>query len=253
MQHEILRSYRVWDRTTRLFHWINVLCVTGLVAAGLVILNAKALEVGTQGKVLLKTVHVYIGYVFCLNLLWRMVWGFAGNRYARWRAIVPIGGEYWRSLGEYLRGLRHGHVQTYLGHNPLARVMVAVLLMMMLIQAGTGLTLAGTDLYKGPFGNYFATWVAATGEGHPGPAGLQPGAMEHVDEVAYKAMRKFREPIEKTHLYSFYVLLTAIVLHIATVVVTEIRERNGLVSAMVTGNKVASGAPVDCDNAQQPG
>ena len=31
--------------------------------------------------------HVYIGYVFAINLVWRLVWGFMGNRFSRWRAI----------------------------------------------------------------------------------------------------------------------------------------------------------------------
>ncbi len=31
--------YSVWDRTTRWFHWVNVICVIGLVSVGLVIFN----------------------------------------------------------------------------------------------------------------------------------------------------------------------------------------------------------------------
>ena len=43
-------------------------------------------------------------------------------------------------------------------------------------------------------------------------------------------------------------LIGAIFLHITGVVVSEIRERNGLVSAMFTGNKVFSNKPVDYDD-----
>ena len=53
-----LKYYSVWDRTTRLFHWLNVICITGLVGVGIVILNAKALGVSGEGKVILKTIHV---------------------------------------------------------------------------------------------------------------------------------------------------------------------------------------------------
>jgi cytochrome b len=47
-----LASYRVWDAPTRWFHWINLLCVVGLVAAVSVILNASALGVANAGAFL---------------------------------------------------------------------------------------------------------------------------------------------------------------------------------------------------------
>ena len=34
-----LDQYHVWDRTVRVFHRVNFICVTGLLAVGLVILN----------------------------------------------------------------------------------------------------------------------------------------------------------------------------------------------------------------------
>ncbi len=63
-------AYRVWDRTTRWFHWINALCVIGLAMLGLAILNEKSFGVSADGKVLLKTLHAYVGYVFVINLTW---------------------------------------------------------------------------------------------------------------------------------------------------------------------------------------
>ena len=40
-----LKAYLVWDANIRWFHWINVLCVFGLIAVGVAILNGKALGV----------------------------------------------------------------------------------------------------------------------------------------------------------------------------------------------------------------
>ena len=48
-----LKSYPVWDVPTRWFHWINVLCVIGLIAIGVVILNANILGVTSDGKVVM--------------------------------------------------------------------------------------------------------------------------------------------------------------------------------------------------------
>jgi Ni/Fe-hydrogenase 1 B-type cytochrome subunit len=47
------------------------------------------------------------------------------------------------------------------------------------------------------------------------------------------------------HLYSFYVLLVVVVLHVAAVIITELREGGGIISAMFTGRKVLGRHPVD--------
>ena len=86
-----LKVYRVWDAPTRWFHWINAVCVVALVVVGYLILNGRALEIPRTSSLKLKTIHTWVGYVFAANLLLRIVWGFVGNRYARWRAILPGG------------------------------------------------------------------------------------------------------------------------------------------------------------------
>lgn len=241
------RYYSVWDRTTRLFHWINVLCIIGLMAIGIVILNAKILGVSGDGKVLLKTIHAYIGYVFVLNLLWRFFWAFVGNKFSRWKSILPGGDGYWRSVNVYVRGVRNHKAPQYLGHNPVAKLMVTFLFLLLTTQATTGLVLAGTDLYLPPFGHEIAEWVAASGEEHEKIADLKPGSKEGVDPEAYAEMRDFRKPFITLHVYVFYTLLVTIILHIIAVVVTDIREKNGIISAMFTGKKVMSEKPLDID------
>lgn len=243
--NEDLKYYSVWDRTTRWFHWINVICIIGLIGVGVIILNNKTLGVSGDGKILLKTIHVYIGYVFVLNLIWRFIWGFLGNKYSRWKAVLPVGKDYWRSVSKYVAGAKTGEPPQYLGHNPIAKLMVAFLFLLLTTQAITGLVLAGTDLYLPPFGHEIAEWVTGSGEEHEKIKNLKPGSKDDVDSEAYAQMRKFRKPFITTHVYSFYVLLIAIALHILAVVLVEIREKNGLVSAMFTGKKIVSKKPVD--------
>jgi Ni/Fe-hydrogenase 1 B-type cytochrome subunit len=79
-----VKVYSVWDRSIRVFHWLNVICVTGLIFVGVAILYSKNLGVSSDGKILLKTVHVYIGYVFAVNLVWRWFWMWVGSRYSKW-------------------------------------------------------------------------------------------------------------------------------------------------------------------------
>ena len=243
---EHLKEYPVWDSHVRWFHWINVLAVIGLVAVGTVILNGKALGISGEGKVLLKSVHVYIGYLFCLNLAWRLVIAFiAKNRFSRWQSMLPLGREYLQSLRQYLDGRKQGRTPVYLGHNPLARLMLSFLLALLAAMAITGLVLAGTDLYMPPFGGIFADWV--TGGDQAKLAQLLPGSKEFVDPALYAEMRDFRKPFITLHYYAFYLLLAAVVVHIAAAALSELRRGRGLISAMFSGSKVLPEEPVDLE------
>ncbi len=237
-----LKTYTVWDAGTRWFHWINLLCMLGLIAVGVAILNDKALGVSNDGKILLKTVHVWIGYVFALNLLWRLVWAFIGGPHARWRAILPGGRGYPGEVRAYIADFSAGRPRQYLGHNPLGRIAVTLLLLLLTAQAVTGLVLAGTDLFYPPIGGWIADRIAAPGVD---PATLVPYAKEMYDTVAYDAMRAFRKPFITIHYYGFFALLFFAVIHVLAVVLTELREGSNLVSAMISGRKVLSGPPAD--------
>ena len=237
-----LKSYAVWDAGTRWFHWINALCVIALGVIGFLILKEGALGISTPGKVLLKTIHVWTGYVFAANLAWRIVWAFIGNRYARWRAILPGGKGYLHSLRGYVTSFVAGHPGQYAGHNPAGRLAVAVLLLLIAVQAITGLVLAGTDLFYPPFGHWIAQWVAAPGID---PGSLVPYAPDMYAEGAYADMRSLRSPFVTVHLYTFYVLAVAVVAHVTAVIIAERKEGGSLISAMFTGRKIIAGRPVD--------
>lgn len=237
-----LKSYTVWDVSTRWFHWINALCVIALAFVGLVILNASTLDVSNAGKITLKKAHTWIGYVFAFNLVWRIVWAFFGNRYARWRSILPGGKGYWQALRSYLAAFIAGHPEQYVGHNPAGRLGIAALFLLITVQAITGLVLAGTDLFYPPLGHWIAQWIAAPGID---PGALIPYAREMYSTAAYEEMRAFRKPFGLVHLYGFYVLVVVVFLHVAAVIITELREGGSIISAMFTGRKIIGGRPAD--------
>lgn len=239
-----LAPYPVWDATVRWFHWINVLTVLALMSIGVVILNGGALGLSDAGKIALKTWHVLIGYVFLANLLWRLVWGFVGGVHARWRAILPGGPGYLRSLGQYTSSLLAGRPELYVGHNPLGRIAVSLLLLLLLVQGLSGLVLAGTDIFYPPFGHWMAQWVAAAGVD---PAELIPYRPDLVDAAAYDAMRGLRAPFISVHEIGFYVIASLVVIHIAAVVFTELRGGGTLVSGMISGRKILAGVPKDAE------
>jgi cytochrome b len=220
----------------------------GLIFVGLAIFYNKDLGVSAEGKILLKTIHVYIGYVFSVNLLLRISgFFFSSNKFSHWKAIIPFGKAHRLSLKSFVKGSKAGNPANYLGHNPIARIMVAFLFVLLAAQATTGLMLAGTDLYYPPFGNTIAGWVAEKDDNNQIKK-VSLGSKDNVDPEAYKEMRVFRKPFITVHVYVFYLLLIAIFLHIAAVAIAEVRECSGLVSAMFTGKKVFSKKPVDLDD-----
>lgn len=220
----------VWSRKIRLFHWVNVITISLLIIIGVIILNGKMFGVSSDGKVLLKTIHVIVGYVFAINLLFRFLIGFIGTSYERWGKTLPFNKGFKSDLVAFKQGDKH----TYKGHNPAGKLMVFALLSLMSIQMVSGLVIAGTDIYYPPFGSYFAESIAID-KGNVGS--IKPYSKINVDEKAYQEMRDIRKPFITAHVYAFYGLLLLIPLHIIGVIVGERRERSALVSAMFNGYK----------------
>lgn len=220
----------VWSRSIRFFHWVNVVSIVLLLALGLVIFYGKALGVSQEGKVLLKVIHVVVGYVFAVNLCFRLFKGFWGKGLERWSHTLPFSKGYRQSLREY----QANSTKIYQGHNPVGKLMVAALLLVMSIQMISGLVLAGTDIYYPPFGQYFAKQVA---EDKTQLEMIKPYSKENVNAMAYQDMRAFRKPFITAHIYAFYALLLLIPLHIIGVVCAERKTKTGLTSAMITGYK----------------
>jgi cytochrome b len=180
---------RVWDVPVRLFHWS---LVAGFTA---VYLSAEWHKM---------TVHVWLGYALVALVLFRLVWGFSGNQYARFRSFIFSPQE---TLA-YVRSLRSGHPKHYYGHNPAGALMVFALLGILLAIFTTGLvTLAVID-FEGP---------------------LLSLANSISDETAYL----FRH----AHGLMVNIALLLIPLHLLGVVSGSIQHKENLVRAMVTGMK----------------
>jgi cytochrome b len=220
----------VWSRKIRLFHWINVIAILLLVIIGVIILNSKILGVTSDGKILLKTMHVIVGYIFAINLLIRLIIGFIGKSYERWNKTLPFNRGFKGELIEFQQSKK----PAYKGHNPVGKLMVLALLTLMFIQMVSGLVIAGTDIYYPPFGSYFAQSIAVDKDNI---SNIKPYSKVNVDEKAYKTMREIRKPFITAHVYAFYGLILLIPLHVVGVIVAERKERNALVSAMFNGYK----------------
>ena len=220
----------VWSRNIRLFHWLNVLSVILLIVIGSMIYFAKDIGISTDGKILLKTIHVCVGYVFAANLIFRIILGFIGKGYERWGQTLPFSKAFKQELADF----KQDKNKVFKGHSPLGKLMVGALMLSLSIQMISGLVIAGTDIYYPPFGQYFASSIA---QDKNKVELIKPYSKENVDAGAYKEMRSLRKPFITAHVYSFYFLLLLIPLHILAVLLAERREKHSIVSSMIHGYK----------------
>ena len=102
---------KVWDRAVRSLHWALAATVVAAWASG-------------GSATLPPDVHDVLGYVAGAIVAARLVWGFAGSRFARFSQFVRGPTVTWGYLRDVLKGRDTRHV----GHNPLGGWMVMLLL-----------------------------------------------------------------------------------------------------------------------------
>lgn len=177
----------VWDLPTRIFHWS---LVVSFIVAWLTFDDNRYLFV-----------HVYAGYVFFGLLVFRLLWGAVGSRYARFRSFAYD----WPSVFAYLKGLLNGQATRHIGHNPAGGW--AIFLMIIL---GLLVSIAGILVLSGE-------------EGHGPLAGLIPYS---VGEVA-----------KELHEVFGWTMLLVTFVHVAGVFVESLLHHENLILSMINGTK----------------
>lgn len=181
-------SIKVWDPLVRFFHW-------SLVSAFLIAFI-------TEEELL--SVHTWAGYLVLALVLIRVVWGFVGTPYARFSDFVYRPAE----IIAFLKDSISFKAKRYLGHNPAGGAMIVLLLIALVITAGTGVFLLGAEDLSGPVASLFG------------------------DNRYFWA-----EILEEVHEFfaNFTVLL--VVVHVAGVLIESLIHGENLISAMLTGYK----------------
>ncbi|MGD9020645.1 MAG: cytochrome b/b6 domain-containing protein [Lysobacterales bacterium] len=242
MSEQNIRVYRAWDINTRLFHWINVLCVIVLSILGLIMLNKGALGIsGTEASIGLKTLHVTVGYVFATNLVIRIIWGFIGPPLSSFKSLLP-GKNFRQEVADFKASVKAGKPQTFIGHNPLARVFLLLVFVLLSVIMVTGMVRAGTDIYYPPFGEFMAEYVAA--EGVDGDT-IMPYDETGTDPTKLDKLKAFKGPFGTVHIYGAYLLWLMIVVHLFNVIRADARGHGTLISAMFSGKKHLPREPED--------
>jgi cytochrome b len=190
--NSVATHVKIWDLPTRVFHWLLVVsCIAAYVTNWL--------------GVSYFSYHLWTGYFVVILLVFRILWGIVGTHHARFINFVrhPI-----ESI-RYALHLTKGKARSYPGHNPLGALMVLTLLLVLLLQAVTGL-FANDEIFNvGPLYGYISHELS-----------LQLTAI---------------------HKELFYWILGAVGIHVGAVLFYVFVKRENLIKAMVTGKKPAEG------------
>ncbi|RAR53638.1 cytochrome b [Paraburkholderia unamae] len=168
-----VRSVRVWDLPTRLFHWLTVV----LVAAAYV----------TQRLNWMQT-HVRLGETLLALVLFRILWGCFGSETARFSRFVASP----RKAVEHLRHLLRREPDVQVGHNAAGGWMVLLLLALLLVVTLTGLYDNNDIADEGPLSEIVPAKIAnAIGSLHALGWDVLAGAVVlHVCAIAVYALAK---------------------------------------------------------------
>ncbi|HEY8100548.1 MAG TPA: cytochrome b/b6 domain-containing protein [Burkholderiaceae bacterium] len=166
-----MKKIRVWDLPLRLFHWTLVLLVVAAIVAQ---------KIGGDAMLW----HFRFGYAALTLVLFRIVWGLVGSRYARFSDFVKRPS----AAIAYIKEMRSGTSIKSLGHNPIGSFSVLALLAIILIQTISGLFASDEHDHKGPLAKFLSeTWPERIGEFHADVSGTLIYILVglHVVAIAY--------------------------------------------------------------------
>ena len=182
---------RIWDLPTRLFHWILV-----------VLLFTSWLSAEEDWMRL----HVWSGLTVLTLLLFRLIWGFIGSDTARFTHFLKTPFAALRHLMHLPR--REPDLET--GHNAAGGWMVIVMLAILFVQVGTGLSSNDDVLTEGPLarivGKDRSDWLT------------------HIHHV------------------NFVLIEIVVALHVLAIITYRLLKGHNLLRPMITGKKRLPGA-----------
>ncbi len=184
----------VWPIYTRVIHWLVALSFT---IAFIFSFYEELLNL-----------HVAVGIIFGLMLVYRIIWGFIGPQYATFNTFKL-------NLSQlafyFIQKVRNRWRQIPAGHNPASSWYTLIVLFCGSIISITGLLIYGIQEGKGYLGflndNYYM----------------------------------YADILLDIHIYSSYTLLVWAVIHIIGVLIEQFYHKTSMVFAMITGYKKAKG------------
>lgn len=154
--------------------------------------------------------HFWAGYLVFAWLLIRIVWGFVGTEYARFRQFVFTPA----TVFKYLKDVLFLRAKRYIGHNPAGGAMIILLLLCVFTTTLSGMMLYGAEAWLGPLA----------------------GLMKNVEDSTI-------DSLDIIHEYSANGTIILVVIHVVGVLWESVLHRENLVKSMFTGNKRSEEQP----------
>lgn len=110
----------VWDLPVRIFHWTLAASFAGAW------LTAESES--------WRLVHVTLGYTVAALVAFRIVWGFAGTRYARFSEFVKGPS----AVVAYVKSMLAGKPAHFVGHNPAGAIAIVAMIALAALVSATG-------------------------------------------------------------------------------------------------------------------
>ncbi len=202
MSNDNVTEVTVWDPLVRLFHWTLVLAFTLAYCAQSEWF--EAIRDQWVSEEWLQSIHVWAGYTIVGLLLFRLLWGFVGPRYARFSDFVYRP----REVLSYVKAVLMLRAHRHLGHNPAGGMMIVILLLSLTVTVTAGLMLYGADKGLGPLA----------------------GVLLNSSEGTVRTLKELHE-----FFANFTVLL--VIGHLIGVIWESLLHRENLARAMITGRK----------------
>ena len=196
MQEEI----KVWDIGVRTFHW------------SLVTFFIIAYISGDEEEL----IHIYSGYAVLALVIFRVLWGFIGTKYARFsNFIYPP-----HTVLQYAKSLFTSKPLHYLGHNPLGGWMIILLLISLIAVSWSGLEVYGAE-----------------GHGPLASTSIIAPAMADSDNEHGPGKSRQEELWEDVHETFANITLFLIIVHLCGVISAGFMHQENLIRSMITGYK----------------
>ena len=202
------KNIQVWDVFVRIFHWSLVL---SFVTAYFTSEDENPL-------------HILAGYMVLGLIIFRIVWGFIGTRYARFESFVfPLS-----TVVIYLKSLFSKKPKHYVGHNPVGGWMVIAMLIMLFMVTFSGLKVYALEEGEGPLAMQMHS--------------LNPITSAHAEEDEEQKLIEEKDEVSEDYWKEFHevstnLMLILIALHITGIIISSMLHKENLVKAMLTGNK----------------
>ena len=207
----------LWGWPIRTMHWAAAFSLVVLVVTGFYIGKPYFVTSGEASSHFLmgwmRFLHFAAAGVFVATAIIRVYWLFAGNPFERWRALFPVRRRDWAHFYQMVKFyllIKPEKAPHYLGHNPLQQFSYTAIYGIALLQVVTGFAMYGQSRPGGLWYTLFG-WVV------PLLGGIQIVHFVH-------------------HVFT-WAFLIFIPIHIYLALRSDLLERTGTISSIVSGGR----------------